>query len=215
LFTLVDRTGFTKSQIVIIQFTLGLSSMFGGWLGGLMGDYFSATGLVGSHGSESRIQLALVSVIGGIPLYGMFLYSKSFSWALLWVNLFHLVATWPPSCAIRPICAELTEGPSERAQIVALWIVLEKASGALLGAPLVGFLTNRMLESNNQEENSNEEKAQALAFNLFLLSSIFWSACAFFWVVMLVTIHRSKKPSSSDGGMIPLVSVSSKRVTSP
>mmetsp|Transcript_28898 Transcript_28898/g.48097 ORF Transcript_28898/g.48097 Transcript_28898/m.48097 type:complete len:217 (+) Transcript_28898:73-723(+) len=198
LFPTPNTLGFTNDQIVTIQFSLGISSMLGNYVGGILGDY-AAVGMFGGHGSQGRICLALLSVVGGIPLYGLFLYSTNFSVALIWINLFHLVATWTPAAAIRPICADLTNGPSERAQIVALWIVLEKASGALFGAPLVGYLTDRMLAKRGEEEESYdhvEEKAQALAFNLFLLSTIFWSACAFFWVVMLVAIKRSKSPSS-------------------
>ncbi|KAL3913044.1 MAG: hypothetical protein SGARI_000850, partial [Bacillariaceae sp.] len=77
--------------------------------------------------------------------------------------------------------------------IVALWIVLEKTSGALFGAPLVGYLTDRMLNENNpstKEEYDNVTKSTALAYNLFVLSSAFWGACAFFWTIMLVSMHN-------------------------
>mmetsp|Transcript_20018 Transcript_20018/g.41453 ORF Transcript_20018/g.41453 Transcript_20018/m.41453 type:complete len:227 (-) Transcript_20018:387-1067(-) len=209
LLLLMNWRGFTKDQIVTIQITSGISSMAGGWFGGVMGDYaarelFQRGGgernnnKGNNKGSRGRIVLALVSVVLGIPLYGLFLRSKEFGWALLWMNLFQLVATWPPSAAIRPICVDLTSGPSERAQIVALWVVLEKISGAVFGAPLVGYLTSRMLADHDDEhENDHDhatgnqlEKAEALAFNLFLLSGMFWGACAFFWFVMLRTTQK-------------------------
>ena len=106
------------------------------WCGGIMGDYAAEHGLLGSQKgtSQGRIVLALLSVLLGIPLYGLFLYETNFIYALIYINLFQLVATWAPPAAIRPICADLTNGPSERAQIVALWIVLEKLSGSLFGA---------------------------------------------------------------------------------
>ena len=192
LLLLMDWKGFTKEQIALIQITSGFSSMLGGWFGGVMGDY-AARGLFGGRkSSQGRIILALASVILGIPLYGLFLYSTNYSWALLWMNLFQLTATWAPPAAIRPICVDLTNGPSERAQIVALWIVLEKLSGALFGAPLVGYLTNRMITSEDHEATNNKDKAEALAFNLFLLSGIFWGICAFFWFVMLITTQRTQ-----------------------
>jgi hypothetical protein len=97
-----------------------------------MGDYAAEHGLLGSQKSTSL--LALLSVLLGIPLYGLFLYETNFVYAILYINLFQLVATWAPPAAIRPICADLTNGPSERAQIVALWIVLEKLSGSIFGA---------------------------------------------------------------------------------
>ena len=141
--------------------------------------------------------MALFSVVAGIPLYGFYLYSTNFQWALLWITLFNLVATFTPSAAIRPICADLTNGPSERAQIVALWIVLEKTSGALFGAPLVGHLTDKMLNDTNEKDaGDNDVKATALAYNLFMLSSFFWGLCATFWAIMLVTIHGSSTANS-------------------
>jgi MFS family permease len=228
LLMLMDWKGLSKDQIVTIQFTTGLSSMLGGWVGGVMGDVAAAASMSSSssswygssksssssskynntHSSTGRIILALISVVVGIPLYGLFIYNlHNFTWALIWSNLFHFWATWTPSGAIRPICADLTNGPSERAQIVALWIVLEKCSGAIFGAPLVGFLTNRMLKSGdesstndigsmNEEDVTTNTKANALAFNLFLLSSVFWGVCAFFWFVMLVVMMRQQSSTS-------------------
>ena len=127
LLLLMDWRGFTKEQIVSIQFTSGLSATFGGWLGGMLGDY-AANHLGGTPG---RISVAFASVAGGIPLYGLYIYAQSYTSALVWSNLFHVWATWTTSGAIRPICADLARDSSERAQIVALWIVLEKASGAI------------------------------------------------------------------------------------
>lgn len=187
LLLLMGWRGFTNDQIVIIQFMQGISSMIGGWVGGVFGDY-AAT----KSGSQGRILVALLSVVGGIPLYGLYLYSTNFAWALTWITAFNLIATFTPAAAIRPICADLTNGPSERAQIVALWIVLEKTSGALFGAPLVGYLTDQMLEKTSQGlHQEKHEKAQALAYNLLMLSSFFWGACSFFWAIMLVTLKMS------------------------
>jgi predicted MFS family arabinose efflux permease len=193
LLLLMDWRGFTKDQIVAIQFMQGISSMVGGWLGGVCGDYAAK-----KNGSQGRILVALVSVIGGIPLYGLFLYSTSFLRALMWITAFNLIATFTPAAAIRPICADLTDGPSERAQIVALWIVLEKTSGAVFGAPLVGYLTERMIETTSQgQQQDNEQKAQVLAYYMFTLSSFFWGACSFFWAMMYGTLKNSGRVHAS------------------
>jgi len=190
LLLLMDWRGFTKEQIITIQFTSGLTSTVGGWLGGLLGDYANQT----SAGTRGRIILALISVLGGIPFYGFYLYATDYRWALLWINLFQLWATWSPPGALRPICADLSRNPIERAQIVALWIVLEKASGAIFGAPLVGYLTNNMLMNPSQNgeftSGKSQEKAEALAWNLFFLSSLFWLICSFFWVLMAFTYPK-------------------------
>lgn len=203
LLLLMDWRGFTKTQIVTIQFTSGLTSTVGGWFGGFLGDY-----MAGRWGTNGRIWLAFGSVVGGIPLYGLHLFATDYSWALLWINAFQLWGTWTQSGALRPICADLTRNASERAQIISLWIVLEKMSGALFGAPLVGILTNHMLTAAASSNTTTDmspihdtmgsssltasEKAHALAFNLLLLSTLFWGICAFFWAVMSVVIHRNQ-----------------------
>ena len=168
-----------------MQFTSGLTATVGGWLGGVLGDYAASRAA-----SKGRILVAFVSVVGGIPLYGFFLYAKSYKAALLWINLFNLVATWTPPAALRPICADLTRNSSERAQIIAMWIVLEKASGALFGAPLVGYLTSNMLGGDEADEPP-AEKAALLANNLFFLSTLFWTICAAFWIGMWMAIQES------------------------
>jgi MFS family permease len=206
LLLLMDWRGFTKDQIVAIQFLQGISSMVGGWLGGVFGDYAAV-----KSGNQGRILVALLSVVGGIPLYGLYLHSTNFLWATVWITAFNLIANFTPAAAIRPICADLTNGPSERAQIIALWIVLEKTSGALFGAPLVGYLTEHMLErSSHTGQQENEEKAQALAHNLFVLSTFFWGVCSFFWSIMLVTLKDNGK-SRNQGTHSP----STSRIPSP
>jgi MFS family permease len=189
LLLLMNWRGFTKEQIISIQLTSGLTGTIGGWLGGMLGDYAASL-----RASKGRIFVTLASVVVGIPLYGMFLYSEKYTSALLWFNLFQLVATWAPSAACRPLCADLTRNPSERAQIISMWIVLEKASGALFGAPLVGYLTSNML--NEEEGSEDAEKASILAFHLFSLSALFWCICAFFWLAMAFTIQKRLTISS-------------------
>ena len=84
--------------------------------------------------------------------------------ALIFINIFHLVAPWTPPAAIRPICADLTKNPSERAQIVSMWSILEKVSAAIFGAPLVGYLTSNMMETTGSSSFlSDEEKSWIFA----------------------------------------------------
>ncbi len=199
---LLDWRGFDKEEIVTIQFTSGLAGTLGGWIGGALGDYAAYR-----HESRSnnpvrgRIVIALISVIGGIPVYGMFLYSTSYSTSLFFINLFHLLASWTQTAAIRPICVDLTRNPSERAQIVAMWTVLEKASAAIFGAPLVGYMTSHILHSKEEEDAvgsmivpvGNDERAWVLARQLFILSTFFWALCAFFWI--LIARYTNSIPS--------------------
>jgi len=210
---LLDWRGFTKDQLICIQFTSGLAGTLGGWIGGVLGDYAASRNENGNdrghgHGRgrfnpiQGRVAIAFISIIGGIPSYGMFLYSTDYTTALLFVNLFHVLASWTQTAAIRPICADLTRNPSERAQIVAMWIVLEKTSAAIFGAPLVGYLTSNILQSSKDDSVGivlvdNEMRAGVLARQLFILSSLFWVICAFFWVLIARFVHGAGSASLS------------------
>jgi len=158
-----------------IQLAGGIFGTAGAFLGGVLGDYFS-------HLPHGRIGVALVSVLLGILFYGLFLFSETYQYSIVFISLFHLTGVWTPAAALRPICADLAQNQSERAQIVAAWVLLEKTSSSIFGAPLVGYLTKRLFDENIML--SNEEKARVLARNMFLLSTLFWGICAFFFLLM-------------------------------
>lgn len=186
LLLLFEWRGFTKDQIVAIQFSTGISGTFGGALGGVLGDWFIQRHPLG------RIGVAFVSVVGGIIFFACLLFSKTYGWSLIFSNMFHLWGSWTTAGANRPLCAELARNSSERAQIVALWILLEKTAAATLGAPLVGYVTQRMLHDASGGSHSNadgfgisqSDKADALAWNMFCLSTFFWATCAIVWLIM-------------------------------
>ncbi len=92
--------------------------------------------------------------------------------------------------------------PSERAQIVSLWILLEKTSSAIFGAPLVGYLTKDMLDEKERDRDAvqSQEKADVLAFNLFRLATFFWLICAGFWVLMIRFYSQEMETSKSRDG---------------
>jgi hypothetical protein len=52
--------------------------------------------------------------------------------------------------------------------------------------------------NNNDEDGGSQEKAEALAWNLFFLSSLFWSICGFFWVLMAFTFQKGSFKSSPE-----------------
>mmetsp|Transcript_920 Transcript_920/g.1478 ORF Transcript_920/g.1478 Transcript_920/m.1478 type:complete len:476 (-) Transcript_920:520-1947(-) len=191
LLLLFDWRGFTKEQIVSLQFSIGISGTIGSWLGGYLGDYFAMR-----YPSRGRIYVALISVSLHVPTYGMLLYATEYKWAMLWYNLFYLTATWTPVAAIKPICAELAQNTSERAQIVSMWILIEKTSNAVFGAPLVGYLTSGFIAEAAIEKEHNGTtsslKAQSLAFSLLSLSALFWGICGVCWLIMAFTFDTPK-----------------------
>ena len=155
----------------------------GALLGGVLGDQFA------QH-SYGRVGVAIFSVLSGIVFYGLFLFAESYSICIICYGLFHLTGGWCPAAACRPLCAELATNKSERAQIVAAWVLLEKTSSSVFGAPLVGFLTRRLFDENSV--STSQEKASVLAMNMFLLSTFFWTMCAYFFMMMGRAEHSRK-----------------------
>mmetsp|Transcript_11919 Transcript_11919/g.23759 ORF Transcript_11919/g.23759 Transcript_11919/m.23759 type:complete len:316 (+) Transcript_11919:338-1285(+) len=180
---LLDWRGYTRPQIVTLQFTVGISGTLGSWLGGALGD---AAAVRWRH--RGRIYVALAGVALHVPTYGLFLYAPTFYWALLWHNLFYLTGTWSQAAAIRPLCAEMAQNTSERAQIVAMWMLAEKTAGAIFGAPLVGYLTAGMI-AGAEAEGPSIGKAQSLAYSLFSLSALFWGISGACWTTMAFTFQ--------------------------
>mmetsp|Transcript_32673 Transcript_32673/g.96309 ORF Transcript_32673/g.96309 Transcript_32673/m.96309 type:complete len:488 (-) Transcript_32673:1799-3262(-) len=198
---LMDWKGYTKEQIVLLQLCKGGSGMIGGYVGGYLGDHFAAR-----FSRKGRVYVAILSKVGGTIFYAMFLFSASFHWTLIWLMLFMIWGSWPVASTIRPIMSELAQSPSERAQIVAVWILLEKTTSSLLGSPLVGYMTSDMISgdaggTNEQEEDSADAtssssssyKADALAYNLFRISTCSWAICICFWILMIYTLRPPSK----------------------
>lgn len=183
---LLEWKDFTKEQIISYQVIGGMCSTVGTFLGGLLGDYFAP------H-PGGRMAVAIFSIIVGNIFYALFLFSEVYEWSILWYGLFHLSATWSPAAACRPICINLARNQIERAQIVAAWVLLEKTSSSIFGAPLLGYLTKKLFD---EEAISTElEKSRVLARNMFLLATTFWAICASFWAIM-VKVERQQKQSS-------------------
>ncbi|KAL3808782.1 LOW QUALITY PROTEIN: hypothetical protein ACHAXA_011405 [Cyclostephanos tholiformis] len=184
---LLKWKGFTKKQIISFQVSGGMLGSLGVFLGGVSGDYFS-------HLPRGRVGVALFSVISESLFYSLFLYSEKYHCCLIWKSLFHLTGGWATAAAIRPLCADLAQNQSERAQILAAWIFLDKTSSAMFGAPLVGYLTKKLFDDNIAL--TNQEKARLLARSMSFLSTLFWG-------VKLNTIERS---GTQEANLLSLIS---------
>ena len=62
------------------------------------GEYQRATTVTRGNttSSQGRIVVAMVSVLLGIPLHGLYLFETQFNRALFYMTVFQLVATWAP-----------------------------------------------------------------------------------------------------------------------
>ena len=62
-----------------------------------------------------------------------------------------------------------------------------------------------MIDETAEEGVASPEKANALAFNIFALSTLFWVLCCFFWLLMAYFVDSSRSTGSGirnrTGGM--------------
>lgn len=68
---------------------------------------------------------------------------------------------------------------------------MDKTSSAVFGAPLVGYLTNKLFDDNIIL--TNQEKARLLARSMSFLSTFFWGVSAFFWVRIGKAEYKRKR----------------------
>jgi hypothetical protein len=159
--------GFKTEEVARISALTTVGALFGSLFGGYLGDFAarqsrfhgriltaqasvllgipawyalltpfdSSTGVVGGgdavtnsagHGGEF-----MVNFVGG---------SSAYSYAIASGFLFYFAGSWCGTGANRPICADLVVEPGDRAQIVAMWVMIEGVVGSLFGAPLIGFI---------------------------------------------------------------------------
>ena len=96
---LLEWKNFTKEQIISFSVFGGIFGTVGAFLGGVLGDYFA-------HLPDGRVNVALVSVLLGILFYGLFLYSETYRFCILFHSMFHLTGGWCPAAALRSVSRE-------------------------------------------------------------------------------------------------------------
>lgn len=192
--------GFSDNQAGRIAVVQGVGGVIGALLGGYLGD--AAAKIWPNRG---RIVVALASVGLSLPTFtGMFMLiprRPEFFWSsAAAVLIFSIVGTWCPVAANRPICAELVNSPTERAQVVALWVMIEGVSASIFGAPLVGFLSEqfgyRLSPDKTTDANigaaPDPQTSAALAKAMVGIAVIAWSLCLLAWACMSLTLPHDR-----------------------
>mmetsp|Transcript_28762 Transcript_28762/g.52412 ORF Transcript_28762/g.52412 Transcript_28762/m.52412 type:complete len:449 (+) Transcript_28762:59-1405(+) len=202
-------SGYSDLEAASITSYGGAGSIFGTLLGGWLGDRL---GRLWPDGG--RIVIAQLSVLLGIVSFVVmmqisttpgqpFLLTMSFF-------VFSMLSCWTQSAALRPICGEIFADNKDRAQVVALWIALEGLVSSVLGAPLVGVLSEAFgftlspgqVDAGVADQNS----IVALRHALFGVAILPWVACLLAWFPMYWTyprdrVHTAQTPAESKQGI--------------
>eukprot|EP00392_Amoebophrya_sp_AT5.2_P016004 g16240.t1 len=199
--------GFTNSQAATIAATTHIGGIFGPLIGGALGDYASRK----VSNSQGRVVVAQTSVLLGIPLWCLLLNQNVIDRnhmgnAILIGFLFYLCATWTTYAANRPICAELVSNSAERAQVVGMWVLIEGCFASVLGAPIVGLVSEAFgykLDPNKVPDSATHmaqehTNAQALSGALVGLGVVCWSVCLAMWTFMYFTFPKDKQRAKEE-----------------
>eukprot|EP00927_Polykrikos_kofoidii_P056171 TRINITY_DN50333_c0_g1_i1.p1 TRINITY_DN50333_c0_g1~~TRINITY_DN50333_c0_g1_i1.p1 ORF type:complete len:492 (-),score=78.49 TRINITY_DN50333_c0_g1_i1:105-1580(-) len=186
--------GYSNIQVGRFALLQGGGAAIGAVLGGMFGDRAAIW-----SPNRGRVFVAILSVCMGLPLYiTMFVVipptNELFYTAATVLLLFSLVSCWVAVAANKPICAELVSSPMERAQIVALWVMIEGVCASLFGAPLVGRLSEHFgyhLDAHGRQP-SGTAIATALGKSLAFVGVVAWTFCALIWIAMLFVFPKDR-----------------------
>mmetsp|Transcript_103349 Transcript_103349/g.178484 ORF Transcript_103349/g.178484 Transcript_103349/m.178484 type:complete len:195 (+) Transcript_103349:2-586(+) len=109
--------------------------------------------------------------------------------------VFGLTASWCAVAVNRPVMTEIVD-PAYRASVIAWLTVLEGSSGALFGAPVVGFLAERVFhyrevrEVEFADEELKHSNAEALGSALLWGALPPWALCLCAYTVLHCTYAR-------------------------
>lgn len=193
--------GYPDAQAGLLGAALSLGGVTAALVGGPIGDWLAAR-----SPEQGRVHTAIITISLGIPAFWAVFHlvppgPEHFTAAAAALFTFGLVGTWCNFAANRPICAELVRTPSERGQIVALWMAVEGTSSAVFGAPLVGFLSERMGYVNVLDASAGASSAQTLADALWGVASVAWGLSLCCWFGMLHTFPRDRRiVAAADNG---------------
>lgn len=188
-------SGYSDLEAGQITFFGGLGGIVGGLLGGFLGDY--ANRLVPDRG---RVAVAQLSVVAGTLVFLWLIYlpydQHSIIKATVVFFLFHSVATWTQSAALRPICGTLFQDSNNRAQVLALWLALEGIIASICGAPLVGVLSEvfgyQLRPGETLATEGGKASLDALRKSLVGVSLVPWVLCALAWLPMYWTYPNDR-----------------------
>jgi len=142
---LLQYNGIPNAHVAAIVGFGVLGAILGHILGGVIGDH-----MVRLFGRVGRPMTAQTCVCLSIPMMYLFLQPlgaqgqvPSWHFCSGAYFVFGLVSSWVAVSLVRPVLSDIVQ-EKDTARIIALDQTLEGMSGALFGAPMVGFLAERM-----------------------------------------------------------------------
>jgi len=172
-------------------------SMLGGAVGGMLGGYVGDA-LAKWSPLHGRALCAQISVAAGIPLVAVVLCGVPHDGVILpsycaVVFVFGVMSSWCPAGVNRPLLAEIVD-ERDRASIFAWLVTIDGAFAALLGAPMVGHLAEKVFGYSPSSDliaamppDQRQQNATALCHALMWCCSVPWLICLICYGFLHVT----------------------------
>lgn len=178
----LQYSGFPDRSAAFITTGFTLGHLFGACAGGVIGDW--AARRYPNHGRvfvaqfSDLVRLPLIVILFRVlPAYDCG--ALSYGSVLFMTGFF---SPWVSIAANRPILCELVS-PNLRGQIFAYQRLIEQISASMLGAPLVGWLSEhafgyvKLAPGAAIDSTRNETNAHALAMSMECITLVCWGAC--------------------------------------
>jgi MFS family permease len=186
--------GLSDSQVGWLFGVRTALGSLGAIIGGVLGDAWNRRWKY--HG---RIMVAVISVVGGIPLMLWCLYLPNndayFFMATLTLALFQMTATWTCNAVNRPVSAMIVN-ESDRGTIFALQNATESLLSAVIAYPILAYLASQSNYQGarttiaNMPEEQRLENAASLRSTMLPLIVVPWLICASFYAALNYTLPR-------------------------
>jgi len=186
----LQYVGFQNKLAGLLVSIMMLGMIPGNIFGGFIGDF--AASISKLHG---RIVVSQISIITGVPAMVILFQvlppdATHFMWFALVLGCFGFFNTWCMAGTKRPMLSEIVK-PGDWASLLALDTAFEGCSGAMFGAPLVGFLAQNAFgyiptsgHLSAMPAGLRTANREALGKGLLIMTTIPWTICWLNWTIL-------------------------------
>ncbi|SBS81936.1 pantothenate transporter, putative (PAT) [Plasmodium ovale curtisi] len=187
--------GLSDLQAAIITGFLLIGSAIGGVIGGHFGDIMHD--ISNKHGRPFLGQLAMFGRVPLVLLTYLVIPQKKESFELFAMSCFFLGLSSIAGVAVnRPIVSDIIR-PDYRGTVFSLTIAIEGVGSSLIGAPLFGYLAEKVFKYQNNNllisemsEELRKNNAEALSKTLLYLTLVPWVLSFLFYSLLHLTYGK-------------------------
>lgn len=177
---LFSYRGFGTFYLGYLTLIPGLGGALGNLIGGILVDIAART-----YGIRGRILVCMFSTALGIVFWSILMTDVANTpiQQMLMYLLFQVSASWARN-SNKPLVSEFVQSPADIAQVLSVWMLLERITSAIIGTPMVGILSEILSPEGNI--------SSGLAFSLSMMGIISWSISLLIWLFIWFELFSTK-----------------------